>query len=117
LFSDSAASWLEGRGDSRFRRYESFYRSSRAAAPNADSFDLEISNEQYATICAQARSRLVSLLDNRAFKHAVVALVLLWIGSRLLPLVGQSQPVGTGALLVSVFVVLRIRRKRARHST
>jgi hypothetical protein len=114
LFNDSAASWLEGRGDARFQKYESFYRASRAAAVNAETFDLEQSNEQYTTRCAQARSRLVLVLDSKPFKHAVVCFALMWVGSRILPFVGHSQPVGTGVLLVAVFVALRIKRRRAR---
>lgn len=114
LFRDSAASWLDGRGDARFSRYERFYRASRAAAPHASEFDLETSNEEYVTICRRTRGRIVRVLDSNVFKSAVLSLTLLWIGSSLLPIAGQSEPVPTGAVLVGAFVLLRVKRRRGR---
>jgi len=118
LFSDSTASWLEGRGDTRFRRYESFHRHARAAADSAPAFDLERSNEQYVLTCSRARGRLVAILDSVPFKRLVLCLALLWGGSNLLPIVGHSQPIATGVVLVGLLVGTRVkgRRGRARNS-
>jgi hypothetical protein len=118
LFSDSTASWLEGRGDTRFHRYESFHRQARANADNARAFDLERVNEQYALTCSRARGRLVAILDSASFKRLVLCLVLLWGGSNLLPTVGHSQPIATGIVLVGLLVGSRVkgRRGRARNS-
>jgi hypothetical protein len=114
LFPDSAASWLNGRGDARFHRYERFYRESRAAAASAAEFDLEASNERYATMCRPARSRIAEMLDSKLFKQIALSLTLLWISSSLLPTVGHSEPVATGAVLVGAFVFLRVKRWRGR---
>ena len=114
LFKDSAASWLDGRGDARFQRYERFYRASRAAAPSLAEFDLETSNEQYTTICRRTHSRVVEALDSKAFKHLALSLTLLWGGSSLLPVVGHSEPVATGAVLLGAFMILRVKRWRGR---
>jgi hypothetical protein len=118
LFSDSTASWLEGRGDTRFRRYESFHRQAKATAGSALTFDLERFNEQYALTCSRARGRLVAILDSASFKRLVLCLVLLWGGSNLLPIVGHSQPIATGIVLVGLLIGSRVkgRRGRARNS-
>ena len=114
LFRDSVASWLDGRGDARFHSYEKFYRSSRAAAIDGRQFDLEASNDRYATTCTQGRSRVMAILESRAFKHVALSITLLWIGSSLLPIVGHSEPFATGAVLVGVFMLLRVKKWRGR---
>ena len=78
LFSDSAAAWLQGRGDARFRRYERYYRADRFAAQDAGSFDLQRSNEQYASRCRRKGGSLVAVLESNAFKHLVTFLAILW---------------------------------------
>lgn len=114
LFRDSATSWLDGRGDARFHRYERFYRASRAAAPSPSEFDLETSNEEYVTTCRRTRGRVVEILDSKIFKRVALALTLIWIGSSLLPIAGQSEPIATGAVLVGLFLFLRVKRSRGR---
>lgn len=114
LFKDSVASWLDGRGDGRFHRYERFYRACRAAAPSAAEFDLETSNERYEAICRRTRSRIIETLDSKVFKQLALSLTLLWIGSSLLPIIGHAEPVATGAVLISAFMILRVKRWRGR---
>ncbi|MDT8842542.1 hypothetical protein ParKJ_34470 [Paraburkholderia fungorum] len=114
LFSDSAAAWLRGRGDARFHQYERFYRAGRASAQGADGFDLERSNEQYASFCRRSGNRLVQILDSKRFRSLMLFLVILWGGSLLLPTVGKSQPAAFGVVLCAVFVGMRVRARRGR---
>lgn len=78
LFSDSVAAWLNGRGDARFQRYERHYRIERAAANDASAFNLERSNEQYATRCRRTKFSPVSILDSKPGKSLIVFLIILW---------------------------------------
>jgi hypothetical protein len=114
LFSDSAAAWLRGRGDARFRKYERHYRADRASANEPSEFDLEASNEKYATLRANSRNRLVRILDSRIFKSFFLFLALLWGGSLLLNTFGKSQPVALGIALAALFVAIRIKGRRSR---
>ena len=114
LFSDSTASWLKGRGDARFRRYESFHRNARVVTDDGKSFDLEVFNEQYALACSRARGRLIAILDSPPFKRLALCLVLLWGGSSLLPTVGHSQPIATGIVLVSLLIGSRFKARHRR---
>src|SRR6266702_3741085 len=114
LFSDSAAAWLRGRGDARIQQYERFYRAGRASAHGADGFDLEGSNEQYASFCRRSGNRLVQILDSKRFRSLMLFLVILWGGSLLLPTVGKSQPAAFGVVLCAVFVTMRGRATRGR---
>jgi hypothetical protein len=114
LFPDSAASWLDGRGDMRFRRYESFHRNARASADRALAFDLERFNEQYALTCSRAQGRLLAILDSRAFTRLMIGLVLLWGGSNLLLTVGHAQPIPTAIILVGLLIGSRIKGWRGR---
>jgi len=114
LFRDSAAAWLQGRGDARFQRYEKYHRADLAVAPSFHPFDLELSNRRYAERCRHSQSRLVAALDSKAFKQLSIVVVLLWGGSLLLPTVGKSQPMAAGAVLCALFVGLRVRNWRGR---
>src|ERR1700761_2194534 len=106
LFNDSVASWLAGRGDGRFSRYERFYRVARAAA--ADAFDLEASNEQYTQLCQRSSRFVVSVLNTNAFRQLMLFLVLLYGGSLIVPVLARVQPIATGAILAAIFVALRV---------
>ncbi|BDC45313.1 hypothetical protein PTKU15_86100 [Paraburkholderia terrae] len=112
LFSDSVAAWLRGRGDFRFQRYERHYRADRSAVHDAASFDLERTNEQYATRCSRKDSRLVAVLDSRAFRQLAPFLAILWGGSLLLATIGKSQPVVAGVVLIGIFIAIRIKRRK-----
>jgi hypothetical protein len=112
LFPDSAASWLAGRGDARFTRYERYYRLARTAAPSA--FDLEASNERYAAINQRGSHILVAILNSSAFKNLILFLVLLYGGSLLVPVMARIQPVATGLFLAAGFVALRVMDRRQR---
>lgn len=114
LFSDSVAAWLNGRGDARFQRYERHYRIERAAANDASAFNLERSNEQYATRCRRTKFSPVSILDSKPGKSLIVFLIILWGGSLLLPTVGKNQPVAAGIVLCALFVGIRVKRWRGR---
>lgn len=114
LFSDSVAAWLRGHGDARFQQYERFYRSGRASAHGADGFDLERSNELYASLCRRSGNRLVQILDSKRFRSLVLFLVILWGGSLLLPTVGKSQPAALGVVLCALFVAMRVRARSGR---
>jgi hypothetical protein len=112
LFSDSAASWLVGRGDARFTRYERYYRSELAAAPNA--FDLETSNERYAAINKRGSHFLVAVLNSSAFKNLILFLVLLYGGALVVPVMARIQPTATGLFLAAGFVAMRVMHRRQR---
>jgi hypothetical protein len=114
LFSDSAAAWLRGRGDARFRHYERYYRADRLAAQGAGSFDLQRSNEQYALRCRRKGGFLGAVLDSRAFNYLMSFLAILWGGSLLLLTVGKSQPVAAGVVLSGLFIVMRMKRWQGR---
>jgi hypothetical protein len=112
LFNDSTASWLAGRGDARFSRYERFYRTARAAA--ADAFDLEVSNERYTHLCQRGSHFVVSVLNTSAFRQLMLFLVLLYGGSLIVPVLARVQPIATGAILASIFVALRVMHRQQR---
>lgn len=112
LFSDSAASWLAGRGDARFTRYERYYRSARTAAPAA--FDLEASNERYAAINQGGSHFLVAVLNSSAFKNLLLFLILLYGGSLVVPVMARIQPTATGLFLAAGFVAMRVMHRRQR---
>jgi len=112
LFTDSAASWLAGRGDARFDRYDRFYRSARAAAAGA--FDLEAANEQYADLCRRGSHFIVAILNTDAFKNLMLFLALLYGGSLVVPVMAQVQPKATGLFLAAGFIALRVMHRRRR---
>jgi hypothetical protein len=112
LFSDSAASWLDGRGDVRFVRYERYYRSSRAAAP--DTFDLEVSNERYAKSNKRQSHVVVAVLNSSAFKSLALFLILLYGGSLVVPVMAKIEPKATGLFLAAGFVAMRVMHRRQR---
>ncbi|MFL9912004.1 hypothetical protein [Paraburkholderia sp. RL17-337-BIB-A] len=115
LFSDSVAAWLKGHGDARFLQYERYYRAGRASAHGAaDGFDLERSNEQYASLCRRPSNRLVQILDSKFFRRLMLFLTILWGGALLLPTVGKSQPVAAGVVLCALFVAMRVKAWRGR---
>lgn len=114
LAPDSNAAWLDGRGDGRFERYEQFYQAERAQ--QADSFDLERSNEGYAKWVREQPSRLLSKVSAPWFGRVAVAFFSVYMGARMVPALAGAAPVATGAMLVVAFVGLRVvhwrRRKR-----
>jgi hypothetical protein len=112
LFGDSAASWLEGRGDARFRRYERYHRAARAAVDTNDDFDLEASNTIYESQCRESNSVVVQVLDSKAFKTIIIFFAILWGGSLLLPTLGRVAPVATGVTMCGLFISLRMKRFR-----
>jgi hypothetical protein len=115
LFHDSAASWLEGRGDGRFVRYERFYRQAKIAA--ADKFDLEVSNEEYSGLCQNKLHWVLGVLDSNAFKHFAMAMALIYGGSLLVPAIARLAPVATGFVLIGGFVALRVMRRRQKKTS
>ena len=67
LFRDSVAAWLQGRGDSRFQRYERHYRSDRETASSPEVFDLERSNVRFAQRFGSGRRQFVAVSKSKAF--------------------------------------------------
>ncbi|SAL06752.1 hypothetical protein AWB81_07746 [Caballeronia arationis] len=114
LFPDSAAAWLEGRGDARFQRYERHYRADRATAQSQESFDLEQSNIRFAQRFGSGRRQFAAVSKSKAFGALATFLILLWGGTLLLSSVGATQPVAVAAVLGVVFVALRLKHFRAR---
>jgi hypothetical protein len=114
LFSDSAAAWLEGRGDARFQRYEKHYRADRATARSDEVFDLERSNVRFAQRFDSGTSPLAVVSKSKAFGALATLLILLWGGTLLLSSVGATQPVVAGAVLGVVFVAMRVMHLRTR---
>ncbi|MFM0608762.1 hypothetical protein PQR05_29950 [Paraburkholderia sediminicola] len=112
---ESNAAWLDGRGDGRFERYESFYQGMRAQ--QEDEFDLEKANEQYAETAGKSPSRLFSMANSPLFGQLAIALLAVFIASRAVPVLAQKVPYVTGGLLVAAFVALRVfhRRRRKRN--
>ncbi len=115
LVSESNAAWLDGRGDGRFEKYESFYRGARAQ--QAGEFDLEKANEQYAEAGGKSPSRLFSMASSPLFGQLAIALLAVFIAARAVPVLAHKVPYVTGGLLVAAFVALRVfhRRRRKRH--
>lgn len=114
LFSDSAAAWLEGRGDARFQRYERHYRADRATAQSQEAFDLEQSNVRFAQRFGSGRRQFAAVSKSKAFGALATFLILLWGGTALLSSVGATQPVAVAAVLGVVFVALRVKNFRPR---
>lgn len=111
---DSNAAWLEGRGDGRFERYESFYRGMRTR--HAGEFDLEKANEAYAAQGRQSSSRLLLLASSPQFAQFSIGLLAVFIASHAVPALARQLPYATGALLLAAFVGLRVfhRQRRGR---
>jgi hypothetical protein len=114
LFPDSAAAWLEGRGDARFQRYERHYRADRATVQSQEAFDLEQSNIRFAQRFGSGRRQFAAVSKSKAFGALATFLILLWGGTLLLSSVGAKQPVAVAAVLGVVFVALRVKNFRAR---
>jgi hypothetical protein len=114
LFRDSVAAWLQGRGDSRFQRYERHYRSDRATASSPEAFDLERSNVRFAQRLGSGRRQFVAVSKSKAFGALATFLTLLWGGTALLSSVGATQPVAVAAVLGVVFIALRVKHFRVR---
>ncbi|SAL07289.1 hypothetical protein AWB81_08002 [Caballeronia arationis] len=114
LFPDSAAAWLEGRGDARFQRYERHYRADRATVQSQEAFDLEQSNIRFAQRFGSGRRHSAAVSKSKAFGALATFLILLWGGTSLLSSVGATQPVAVAAVLGVVFVALRVKHFRAR---
>ncbi|GJH26840.1 hypothetical protein [Caballeronia novacaledonica] len=114
LFRDSVAAWLQGRGDSRFQRYERHYRADRATARSQEVFDLEQSNIRFAQSFGSGRRQLAAVSKSKAFGALTTFLILLWGGTALLSSIGATQPVAVAAVLGVVFVALRVKNFRAR---
>jgi hypothetical protein len=114
LFPDSAAAWLEGRGDARFQRYERHYRADRATVQSQEAFDLEQSNIRFAQRFGSSRRQFAAASKSKAFGALATFLILLWGGTLLLSSVGATQPVAVAAVLGVVFVALRVKHFRAR---
>lgn len=115
MVRDSAAAWLRGRDDGRFAGYETFYR--RALDADAAGFDLEKLNEDYAIWTSERPSRLVSLLNRPIVARALIAFLAVWIGAQTVPAAAGVAPKSTAAMLVVVFIGLRVfhrERKRLR---
>jgi len=114
LARDSAAAWLQGRGDGRFERYESFYRREREAS----GFDLEKSNGQYsAWMTGQPPlQRLLRLINGEWFARATIAVFAFYFATRTVPLLASRVPAATGCLIVIAFIGLRIFHRKRRKS-
>jgi hypothetical protein len=113
LAPDSNAAWLDGRGDGRFERYERFYQTERAQ--QADGFDLERSNEDYAKWASRQPSRLLSLLSAQWFGRVAAAFFSVYMASRTVPALAGAAPVATGAMLIVAFVGIRVFHWRRKH--
>lgn len=113
LAHDSNAAWLDGRGDGRFERYERFYHSARAQ--RADQFSLEKLNEEYVEWSSRQPARLLGLVSAPWVGRVAVTLFSVYMASQLVPSLAGKMPYATGAMLVVVFIGLRVfhwRRKR-----
>jgi hypothetical protein len=115
LSPDSNAAWLEGRGDGRFEQYERFYQTERSS--KAESFDLEASNEGYATWVGGRPSRLLRMLSAQWFGKVLVAFLCVYLASRAVPMLARAAPVATGVLLGTAFVALRVFHRKRRKQT
>ncbi|MDR5883754.1 hypothetical protein [Caballeronia sp. LZ032] len=114
LFPDSAAAWLEGRGDARFQRYERHYRADRATVQSQEAFDLEQSNIRFAQRFGSGRRQFAAVSKSKAFGALATFLILFWGGTLLLSSVGATRPVAVAAVFGAVFVALRVKHFRAR---
>ncbi|MGF6812741.1 hypothetical protein OKW30_007958 [Paraburkholderia sp. Clong3] len=112
LVPESNAAWLDGRGDGRFERYERFYQSERAV--DAAGFDLERTNEGYKEWASRQPSGLLSLVSAPWFGRVAVVFFCLYMGCPLVPGLAMAMPEATGAMLVAVFIGLRIFHRRRR---
>ncbi|MFL9886755.1 hypothetical protein PQR66_27190 [Paraburkholderia agricolaris] len=112
LVRDSNAAWLDGRGDGRFERYESFYQETRAQ--QAGDFDLEKANEEYAETAGTSPSRLFSMANSPPFGQLAIAMLAVFIASRAVPVLAQKVPYVTAGLLAGAFVALRAFHRRRR---
>lgn len=112
LVDESNAAWLDGRGDGRFQRYESFYQDARAQ--QAAAFNLETVNEKYAEAGGRPPSRLLSLVSSPLFAQLLIAMLAVFIASRAVPMLAQKVPFVTGGLLVAAFIALRVFHRRRR---
>lgn len=110
LFSDSAASWLQGRGDGRFAAYEQFYRRAKAAA--AETFDLEVSNEEYPLYLQSRAPWLIGVLNSGAFRYLAIMLIFTYAGALFVPKIAQLAPIPTGVVLACVFIAIRVKRRK-----
>ncbi|MFC0403143.1 hypothetical protein [Paraburkholderia rhizosphaerae] len=108
LASDSAAAWLEGRGDGRFERYEQFYRLERASRKD---FDLERTNLSFAE---QQPRRLSATISAPWFGRVVVAFFSFYMAAKTVPMLAGHAPFATGGLLVVAFIGLRIFHRKRR---
>ncbi|MDQ7979988.1 hypothetical protein QYH69_22355 [Paraburkholderia sp. SARCC-3016] len=113
LAPDSAAAWLEGRGDGRFERYEQFYRLERSSS---EDFDLESANEGYAEWAGRQLPRLTAMISGPWFGRVVVAFFSCYMAAQTVPMLASRVPFPTGAMLVVAFIGLRIfhRKRRVR---
>ncbi len=87
LAPDSAAAWLEGRGDGRFERYERFYQLERS---NADNFDLELTNEGYAAWAGRRPPRLTAMVSPPWFGRVVVGFFSFYMAIRTVPTLAEN---------------------------
>jgi hypothetical protein len=113
LFPDSVAAWLRGQGDGRFQRYDRYYRSDRARALCPDVFDLEKSNELFSVRSRSAQGRVAAAWNSKSFRVLAMFLILLCGGSLMLPRIGPSQPLASGAVICIAFVGLRARKLKS----
>ncbi|MFM0046044.1 hypothetical protein [Paraburkholderia sediminicola] len=109
---ESNAAWLDGRGDGRFERYESFYQGVRAQQEG--DFDLEKANEEYAETAGKLPSRLFSMANSPLFGQLAIAMLAILIASRAVPVLAQKVPYVTAGLLAAAFVALRVFHRRRR---
>jgi hypothetical protein len=112
LFRDSAAAYLRGKGDARFRRYEKYYRRQRAAL--TDHFDLEAANHGYFDIRPNPLTRASELFASRAASRAIAGFAFAGLGGLLLRCAGSNQPIGVGVVLLIAFVGMRIAARKGR---
>ena len=114
LFADSTASWLKGRDDGRFAAYEQFYRRAKAAA--AETFDLEVSNEEYPLYLRSRAPWLSSVLNSAAFRYLAIVLIFTYAGALFVPRIALLAPIPTGVVLASVFIAIRVKRRRQKNA-
>lgn len=112
LFNDSAAAWLQGRGDARFVDYERYYQSAHRASPST--LDLEDLNDHYAVVARSVPPKWLRTLGHPAFGKTVIALFAVWCAGQIVPSLALVSPNATGVGLIIALIGMRIYHRTRR---